>query len=153
MRQARETTADLVIAMVGHVTTRFERYGYVLPAAEALQSHEVTGSLLKMAVFSMNMHTMRIPGQSPGEAEPILIPDFLIAAGMHYAMMVSPFTGNRGQDETIAHVDDLLEHIERIEATHGEISIDRGLVDLICTRLDIAIEPEGTAPAPEGTQR
>jgi hypothetical protein len=104
-----------------------------------------------MAVFSMNMHTMRIPGQRPGGIDPVMIPDLLIAAGMHYAMVVAPFTGSRGQDETVAHVDDLLEHVARIEAAHGEIAIDRGLVDLVCTRLETAIEPEITAQAPEGS--
>lgn len=150
MRQEREKTADLVIAMIGHVETNFERFGFVLPAGEALQSQEVTGSLLKMAVFSVNMHTVKSPGHLPGAVDPVFIPDLLIAAGMHYAMMVAPYTGNRSQDVTIAHVDDLLEHVARIELAHGDISIDRGLVDLIGVRLQSAIELDVVEQIPEG---
>ena len=136
------STADLVLRVAQTVDTCFEKYGYVIKADEALQSSQVTGCLLKMGLFSLNLTSMaRMSDPESNHYDPgieakapdlfrqgvLCVPENLIGIAVHHALEVAPDIGDQSMDNVI-NVNQLEAHVEKLEAIAGEIRIDKALV-------------------------
>ncbi|MCW3782566.1 DUF2608 domain-containing protein [Defluviimonas salinarum] len=127
---------------------QFSRNGRTFPAGTAFLSQVLVRDLLKLGLFSLNIHSMagldeRASGMPVSFAR---IPSSLLGIGLHYAIDVAPRDPDSPDGAPVVLIDDLERHVQRIEAHFGPVDIDMGLVARVaqCAH-DATAVPEAAA--------
>jgi len=131
----------------------FSKGGRVLEARVAIQSVPLLTDLMKVGLFSMNLDSASGPdrlarGGFPAER----VSSFLLGVGMLYAIEVAPTVKSADGIESIS-VEELAQHVRRIENSFGEIPVDRGMLTEVASiarrNLMRAATPANAGQAPE----
>lgn len=126
MRETDQAALAMVLLSEAHDCS-FRLNGQPLRAPKAMMSSDLVTDLMKVGIFSLNLQA----GHSPrDESKPVsgFGAQLLIATGFDYAIEAVPRAAG---DPLSINLEDLRDHVRRIEGVFGTIPVDQYLVSRV----------------------
>lgn len=152
--EEERSVAALAMTLLSGTRDRvWRRNGRVLSTPVALVSADLTVDLMKMAVFSVNLHAASASAMSEGLPSGERGREVMLALGFDYAIDAAPDSGDVTLEGVpIVDCDDLAAQVREIEAALGPIPLDTDMVSRVLSAAYGRLSADPEAPPVRGVQ-
>lgn len=124
---ALDGRARLMIRIASTCPHLYAKDGRALTFDLAFQREALVSDLLKTGLFAMNLHRHVSAGREGRSLGVGGMPSFLVASGLHYAIVAAPLEAGSAPGRPVVDVDALSRQVDRVERTFGTIPVDHAL--------------------------